>query len=109
MPAIAPLPIPTAPAAQQRWPSVGRIWRRQFFDIAKSPPAPIAAEALKRIAELYAIAAEIRGTSAAARRAVRQEKTRPLVEALKRWLEKTLTQLAGGSTIAQAVRYGLSR
>ncbi len=40
---------------------------------------------------------------------MRQEKTRPLVEALKRWLEKTLTQLAGGSTIAQAIRYGLSR
>ena len=30
-------------------------WRRQFFDVAKSPPAPIAAEALKRIAELYVI------------------------------------------------------
>jgi hypothetical protein len=29
-------------------------WRRQFFDIAKSLPAPIATEALKRIAELYA-------------------------------------------------------
>jgi transposase len=84
-------------------------WRRQFFDIAKSPPAPIAAEALKRIAELYVIEAEIRGTSAAARRAVRHEKTRPLVEALKSWLEKTLTHLAGGSTIAQAIRYGLSR
>ena len=84
-------------------------WRRQFFDVAKSPPAPIAAEALKRIAELYVIEAEIRGTSAEVRRAVRQEKTRPLVEALKSWLEKTLTQLAGGSTIAQAIRYGLSR
>jgi transposase len=23
-------------------------WRRQFFDLAKSPPAPIATEALKR-------------------------------------------------------------
>ena len=84
-------------------------WRRQFFDVAKSPPAPIAAEALKRIAELYVIEAEIRGTGAEVRRAVRQEKTRPLVEALKSWLEKTLTQLAGGSTIAQAIRYGLSR
>ena len=33
-------------------------WRRQFFDIAKSPPAPIATEALKRIAELYEIESE---------------------------------------------------
>ena len=36
-------------------------WRRQWFDIAKSPPAPIAAEVLQRIAELYRIEAEIRG------------------------------------------------
>ena len=39
-------------------------WRRQWFDLAKSPPAPIATEALKRIAELYQIEAEIRGKSA---------------------------------------------
>jgi hypothetical protein len=39
-------------------------WRRQFFDLARSPPAPIATEALKRIAELYQIEAEIRGSSA---------------------------------------------
>ena len=49
-------------------------WRRQFFDLAKSPPAPIATEALKRIAELYQIEAEIRGNSAEQRRAVRQQK-----------------------------------
>src|SRR5215469_15222893 len=36
-------------------------WRRQWLDLAKSPPAPIATEALKRIAELYQIEAEIRG------------------------------------------------
>jgi transposase len=83
-------------------------WRRQFFDLAKSPPAPIATEALKRIAELYEIEAEIRGKSAEERLAVRQAKTRPLVEALKTWVETTLARLAGGSTIAQALRYGLN-
>jgi transposase len=83
-------------------------WRRQFFDLAKSPPAPIAADALKRIAELYEIEAEIRGKSAEERQAARQEKTKPLVAALKAWLETTLARLAGGSTIAQALRYGLN-
>ena len=39
--------------------------RRQWFDIAKSPPAPTAIEALKRIAEPYEIEGEIRGESAA--------------------------------------------
>jgi transposase len=83
-------------------------WRRQFFDLAKSPPAPIATEALKRIAELYEIEAEIRSKSADERRAARQEKAEPLVAALRGWLETTLARLAGGSTIAQALRYGLN-
>ena len=83
-------------------------WRRQFFDLAKSPPAPIATEALKRIAELYEIETEIRGKSAEERQAARQEKTKPLVAALKAWLETNLARLAGGSTIAQALRYGLN-
>ena len=84
-------------------------WRRQWFDLAKSPPAPIATEALKRIAELYQIEAEIRGNSADERRAVRQRKTKPLAEALKTWLEKTLAQVAGGSSVANAIRYALNR
>jgi hypothetical protein len=31
------------------------------------------------------------------------------VAALKTWLEKTLVQLASGSSIAQAIRYGLNQ
>ena len=83
-------------------------WRRQWFDLAKSP-APVATEALERIAALYRIEAEIRGTSAEERRAARQEQSRPLVAALKVWLEKMLLQLPSGSTLAQVIRYGLSR
>jgi transposase len=84
-------------------------WRRQWFDLAKSPPAPIAAEALERIAALYRVEAEIRGTSAEERRAARQEQSSPLVAAWKAWLEKTLVQVPGGSTLAQVIRYGLTR
>jgi hypothetical protein len=60
------------------------------------------------IAELYQIEAKIRGKTARERRAARQEKTKPLVAALKTWLETSLARLAGGSTIAQALRYGLN-
>jgi len=84
-------------------------WRRQWFDLAKSPPAPIATEALERIAALYRIEAEIRGTSADERRAARQERSKPLTTAMKAWLEKMLAQLPGSSTSAQIIRYGLSR
>ena len=41
-------------------------------------------------------------------RAERQQKTKPLAEALKTWLEKILAQVAGGSSIAHAIRYGLN-
>jgi transposase len=84
-------------------------WRRQWFDIAKSPPAPIAAEVLQRIAELYRIEAEIRGPDADERRAVRQQKSKPLIAALRGWLETTLRQVPSGSSIAQAIRCGFNQ
>src|SRR6266403_2320168 len=84
-------------------------WRRYFFDIDKAGPAPIAHEALERIAALYAIESRIRGRSAEERRAARQAETKPLVEKLKAWLETRLVTVSEKSTIATAIRYGLSR
>jgi transposase len=89
-------------------PSPG-ITRLHFFDIDKDGPAPIAHEALERIAALYAIESRIRGRSAEERRAIRQAETRPLVEKLKAWLETRLVAVSDKSTIATAIRYGLSR
>jgi transposase len=82
--------------------------RRGFFDIAKGGSAPIASEALERIAALYVIEKTIRGKSAGERRAVRQEKSKPLVFDLKTWLEKQLARVSGKSLIAEAIRYGLN-
>jgi len=81
--------------------------RRKFFDIAKGGAAPIANEALERIAALYLIEQTIRGTSADERRAVRAQKSAPLVAALKRYLEEQLARVSGKSVIAEAIRYGL--
>ena len=78
-------------------------------DIDKDGPAPIAHEALERIAALYAIESRIRGRSAEERRAVRQAETKPLVEKLKAWLENRLIAVSEKSTIAEAIRYGLTR
>jgi transposase len=82
--------------------------RRQFVDIAKDVPAPIAREALKRIAALYEIEAEIRGQSAGDRLAVRQVRAKPLIEALKLWFEQRLAELSRKSTLAEAIRYALN-
>ena len=82
--------------------------RRKFFEIAKGGSAPIASEALDRIALLYAIEKTIRGRSADERRAVRQEKSKPLVLALKIWLEEQLARVSAKSVIAEAIGYGLN-
>jgi hypothetical protein len=51
--------------------------RRRFFDVVQDGPAPIASEALARIAALYAIEKTIRGRSADERRVMRQERSKP--------------------------------
>ena len=81
--------------------------RRQFYDIAKEGQAPVASEALERIAKLYLIEKTIRGQTAAARVAVRQERSKPLVLDLKSWFEHQLTRLSGKSETADAIRYAL--
>jgi transposase len=56
-------------------PTLAFCWahvRREFYDLAKGRTAPIATEALRRIAELYAIEAEIRGKPPDLRRAARR-------------------------------------
>jgi len=83
--------------------------RRRFFEIAQTGNAPVATEALARIAALYAIEAEIRGRSAEERHAIRQQRTRPLVDDLKTWLEAQLAAVSKKSRLAEAIRYALAR
>jgi transposase len=63
---------------------------------------------LQRIAALYAVEAEVRGQLPAIRRAVRQAKSRPLVEDLFTWFTAQLARLPGGSPTAKAIRYTLN-
>ncbi|WP_163981193.1 IS66 family transposase, partial [Raoultella ornithinolytica] len=64
--------------------------RRRFYELAQSGPAPIATEALQRIAELYKIESEIRGRSPEERRTARQERSRPVIDTLQPWLREKL-------------------
>ena len=83
--------------------------RRQFFDVHASTQSPLALEALRRIAALYAIEATIRGQPPDVRLTVRQMQSAPLFAALKDWLEKTQGRISGKSELAKAIRYALSR
>ena len=83
--------------------------RRKFYDLLMAHKSPVAAEAIERIAALYAIEDEIRGRAPEERRAVRNERSRPLLESLKQWLEETLGKLSKKSDTTMAVRYALGR
>lgn len=83
--------------------------RRKFYELAQSGLAPIATEALQRIAELYRIESEIQGRSPEERRTSRQERSRPFIEALQPWLREKLALISQKSKLAEAIRYTLSR
>lgn len=84
--------------------------RRPLYELqAGDTPAPIASEALARIAALYAVEAACRGQSADQRRRMRQLRSRPIIEALKPWFERQLGLVSGKSKVAEAIRYALTR
>jgi hypothetical protein len=60
---------------------------------------------LRRIAELYAIEAEIRGTSPEQRLAVRQERSAPLVAAFREWLTQKRKQISPKSRLGEKLGY----
>jgi hypothetical protein len=69
----------------------------------------IALEVMQRIAALFAIDSSIRGRLPDQRAAVRQQHARPLLSQLKIFLETSLNRISGKSSLAQAIRYTLSR
>lgn len=82
--------------------------RRDVFDIHRATGSPVAAEVLRRIAELYRVEEAIRGQPPDVRRAVRQERSRPVVEALKVYVEEQLGRVSGKMPLAKALRYLLT-
>lgn len=75
----------------------------------RAGPAPTASEALERIAKLYAIEGEVRGRGAEERRAVRQQKSKPIIDDLESWLRAKLELISQKTKLAEAIRYALSR
>ena len=83
--------------------------RRRFYELAVAGPAPIASEALQQITALYVVEAEARGRSADERRALRETKSRPIVDAFEPWLRTKLDLISQKTKLAEAIRYALSR
>lgn len=83
--------------------------RRKFHDIHVAHASPTTTEALARIGALYAIEDEVRGKPVDLRLSIRQTRARPLLDDLRRWMEKALRSLSSKSETAGAIRYALSR
>ena len=81
--------------------------RRKFYELADS--SPVASDVLRRIAELYAIEDEVRGSSARQRQTVRNARSRPIVDDLYQYLDTRGRQVSTKSRLGEAIRYALTR
>jgi transposase len=71
--------------------------------------SPLALEAVRRIDALFEIERSINGHSAERRRAVRQERSAPLVADLESWMREQRAKLSRGNDLAKAMDYLLKR
>ena len=86
--------------------------RRGFWDLHESlgrTPGTVAAQALQRIAALYAVEADIRGQPAEERRRQRQARAGPLLDELHAWLSAMVGRVSAKSELASAIGYALTR
>lgn len=83
--------------------------RRKFVDVFASQGNAIAEEAIRRIAELYAVEKDARGKALEDRVALRKARAKPIFDGLESWLHAQLPKVSGKSPLAQAIRYALGR
>ena len=79
--------------------------RRKLCEIHDSHRSPVAAEGLRRIAEMYAIEKEIRGEPPEVRLAVRAARTAPLVKDFGVWLRRQRARISPKSRLGEKLAY----
>ena len=83
--------------------------RRKFVDVQQSQGSAIAEEAIRRIAELYAVEKQARGSPPDERVRLRQAKAKQVLDDPDTWLGAQLTRISGKTPLAQAIRYAITR
>ena len=83
--------------------------RRKIYDVHVATGSPAALDLLQRISPLFDLEREIKGKSPDERLHARREQAAPMLEELKIAYEATLNKISGKSTLAEALRYALSR
>jgi len=79
--------------------------RRELIDAMPEAGSPIGEEILQRIAALYAVEKQIRGSSPEQRRAVRQERAKPLIVDLEAFINAQRQRLSPKSKMGEALAY----
>ncbi len=83
--------------------------RRKFHELWANHASPIGNEALQRFQSLYQVEEELQDLSPDERRRIRQDKARPLADALHDWMLRCRDQVPEGSATAKALLYSLRR
>jgi transposase len=83
--------------------------RRKFFDVHAASGSPVAEEALRRIAKLYAIEQQGAGLDPPPRLALRQQLAIPALAELRAWLLANQRTVAAGSGTSKAIEHALKR
>ena len=83
--------------------------RRKFHELWANHGSPVGEQALKFFGELYEIEREVRELTPDERRAIRQDKSRPIADALHQWLRLQRQKVPDGSATARAIDYSLKR
>lgn len=79
--------------------------RRKLKEVFDRDGSEIAAEGLRRIAEIYAIEKDIRGTSPGQRLSARQARSAPLVAAFGEWLQAQRLRISAKSRLGEKLAY----
>ncbi len=93
----------------QCWMHARRYFDKALKALGKAGKGGIAAQAMMKIRELYAIERECEAMSAADRQRVRQEKSKPLLDAFHDWLQVAQNDLPPKSATGKAINYTLER
>ncbi|MBB3009925.1 MULTISPECIES: IS66 family transposase [Cupriavidus] len=83
--------------------------RRKFYDLHAASKSQIAQDALQYIGELYEIEREVQQLAAQLRLEIRQQRARPIADALHAWMTGQRARVSEGSAIAKALDYSLRR
>lgn len=82
--------------------------RRKIHDLHTCKATVTTTEALRRIAQLYAIEEQLRGQPPDRRKVIRQEQARPLLDDFEVWLRNRLLTLSTQSDTTKVINYMLN-